>query len=105
MKIEPSAVQVPVTNFDGLAQEGALRKHGNLFNGTSKRALVVGPSGSGKTNVMISLLTHPNGLRLENVYLYCKSLYQPKYKYLRELLTPLREIGYYEYSEDENIAT
>ncbi|CAH1986980.1 unnamed protein product [Acanthoscelides obtectus] len=53
---------------------------------------------------MISLLTHPDGLRFENVYLYCKSLYQPKYKYLRELLTPLREIGYYEYSEDANIA-
>nr|CAI5858716.1 unnamed protein product [Callosobruchus analis] len=40
---------------------------------------------------MISLITHPNGLRFSNVYLYCKSPYQPKYQYLRNVLQPLKD--------------
>nr|CAI5836406.1 unnamed protein product [Callosobruchus analis] len=52
---------------------------------------------------MISLLLHPNGLRFSNVYIYCKSPYQPKYQYLRKVLQPLKEIGYFEYTDDKNI--
>nr|CAI5866809.1 unnamed protein product [Callosobruchus analis] len=52
---------------------------------------------------MISLITHPNGLRFSNVYLYCKSPYQPKYQYLRNVLQPLKDIGYFEYTEDKDI--
>nr|CAI5847572.1 unnamed protein product [Callosobruchus analis] len=94
---------LPVVNYDVPAQEASFRKHGPLFGGESKRALIVGASGSGKTNIMISLITHPNGLRFSNVYLYCKSPYQPKYQYLRNVLQPLKEIGYFEYTEDKDI--
>lgn len=45
-------------------------------------------SNYGKTNVMTSLLTNPNGLRFENVYLCLKSLHQPEYGNLRNVLQP-----------------
>ena len=103
MRIKSAGPQLPVINYDTPAQEVTFRKHGSLFGGESKRALIVGPSGSGKTNIMISLITHPNGLRFSNVYIYCKSPYQPKYQYLRKVLEPLKEIGYFEYTDDKNI--
>nr|CAI5832955.1 unnamed protein product [Callosobruchus analis] len=95
MKIKPAGPKLPVVNYDAPAQEGVFRKHGSLFGGESKRALIVGASGSGKTNIMISLITHPNGLRFSNVYIYCKS---PYHQYLRKVLEPLKEIGYFEYT-------
>nr|CAI5867149.1 unnamed protein product [Callosobruchus analis] len=94
---------LPVVNYDVPAQEASFRKHGPLFGGDSKRAVVVESSGSGKTNIMISLITHPSGLRFSNVYLYCKSPYQPKYQYLRNVLQPLQDIGYFEYTEEKDI--
>nr|CAI5864403.1 unnamed protein product [Callosobruchus analis] len=67
-------------------RKGYFESNGSLFGGESKRALIVGASGSGKTNIMIILITHPNGLRFSNVYIYCKSPHQPKYQYLRKVL-------------------
>nr|CAI5861658.1 unnamed protein product [Callosobruchus analis] len=93
MRIKAGGPHLPVVNYDILTQEASFRKHGPLFGGESKRALIVEASGSGKTNIMISLITHPNGLRFSNVYLYCKSPYQPKYQYLRNVLQPLKDIG------------
>nr|CAI5862882.1 unnamed protein product [Callosobruchus analis] len=52
---------------------------------------------------MISLIVYPNGLRFINVYIYCKPPYQPKYQYLRKVLEPLKEIGYFQYTDDKNI--
>lgn len=48
-------------------------------------------------------MEHPNGLRFENIYLYSKSLYQPKYQYLKRLLAPIKEIGYYEFSDGDEV--
>lgn len=90
---------LPITNHDVSSREQQYRKHGVLLGSGSKRGLVVGRSNCGKTNLIISLLEHPNGLRFENVYLYCKSLDQPKYGYLRKLLSPIKEIGYYEFED------
>lgn len=69
------------------------RKHGTLLPNTV-RAIICGPSNCGKTNILISLLESPHGLRFENVYVYSKSLQQPKYQYLEKLLTPIDEIGF-----------
>lgn len=77
-------------------------KHGKLFP-PSIRCVIVGPSTCGKTNVMISLIEHPNGLKFENVYVYSKSLYQPKYLYLEELLKPIKGVGFYAFKSSENI--
>lgn len=47
---------------------------------------------------MLSLIEHENGLKFENVYVYSRSLEQPKYQYLKQLLKPIKGIGYYTYN-------
>lgn len=94
---------LPIKNHDSCSQTKKYPKHSTLLGEGCKRGLLVGGSGCGKTNVMISLLEHPNGLRFENVYLYSKSLYQPKYDYLRKLLKPIKGLGYFEYDNGVDI--
>lgn len=79
MKFTQQPQQLNVDGHDFLRSEVAAGKHGPLFP-ASIRAIICGPSGCGKTNVMVSLLEEPHGLRFENVYVYSKSLDQPKYK-------------------------
>lgn len=53
---------------------------------------------------MISLLESPNGLRFENVYVYSKSLRQPKYQYLKELFAVVgADVGYFAFSENTDV--
>lgn len=69
----------------------------------SIRALIVGPSNCGKTNVMISLIESPNGLKFKNIYIYSKSLYQPKYQYLMKLIKPIKGIQLFTFSDKEKV--
>ena len=78
------------------------RRHGHLLP-NAIRCIISGPSNCGKTNVLISLLESPHGLRFANVYVYSKSLQQPKYRYLNDLLAPLKNIGYFTFSENCNV--
>ena len=69
-----------VSNIDHLTVDNInceKSKHGKLLPNTV-RCIVSGPSNCGKTNVVINLLTHENGLHYNNVYVYSKSLNQPK---------------------------
>lgn len=100
LRIVKQGICLPIENED--FQEEQLKKHGNLFPATV-RCLLVGPSNCGKTNVMINLIEHENGLKFENVYVYSKSLNQPKYVYLERLLKPIKDIGYYAFNASENI--
>lgn len=54
---------------------------------------------------MISLLEHENGLKFVNVYLYSKSVNQEKYKYLKDLLTPIKGMKFYAFNNSEDILT
>ena len=69
----------------------------------SIRALIVGPSNCGKTNIMLSLIESPNGLKFENIYIYSKSLYQPKYEYLKKLVGSVKGMGFYTFSENADV--
>lgn len=51
----------------------------------SIRCIIAGSSNSGKTNLLINLIISANGLKFENVYVYSKTLWQPKYIYLKKL--------------------
>lgn len=106
MKIIKLKLKLPVDNLDVKVGSGneqkSFRRHGPLLP-SSIRGLIFGPSNCGKTNVMISLLTDPKGLCFENVYIYSKSLYQPKYEYLRKILSPIKGLGYYAFSDATNI--
>lgn len=97
--------RLPIVNYDMFCGEGlevTERKHSKLLP-NHVRCIMCGPSNSGKTNVMLNLLFNHNGLHFENVYVFSKSLYQPKYKFLEEVLTSLPEIGYYPFSENDQV--
>lgn len=105
MELKKQAVSLPVKNIDeAINTEPPLHKHSSLLP-NSIRCLICGPSSCGKTNVIISLLENPNGLRFKNVYIYSKSLYQPKYIYLKELLNSIPQIHCYLFSSKEAVIT
>jgi len=62
-------------------------------------AIVCGLLNCDKTNVLISLLESLHGVRFENVYVYSKSLQQPKYRYLSNLFS-IDKIGYSTFSSN-----
>lgn len=77
-------------------------RHGPLLPNTI-RAVICGPSNSGKTQSMINLLLSKNGLRFENVYVFSKSLAQPKYVFLDKLFHEIPEVNYRAYSNNDDI--
>lgn len=105
MQFVEQSTTLPILNFDTDAGIQKFQRHSLLFGGDSKRGLIVGPSNSGKTNIVISLLLHPNGLRFQNIYLCSQSLKQHKYQYLHDIVSPLKEIGYYEYNDPDTFIT
>lgn len=104
MDFQEQSVKLPVSNVDFLVGENIdkPKRHGSLLP-DSIRAVICGPSGCGKTNALISLIIHPNGLRFDNIYVYSKSLNQPKYTFLKDLLTPIDEIQYFAFNDREQV--
>lgn len=106
-KIIKHSVKLPINDVEVQGAGGGYShskkfKHSILLP-NSIRSIICGPSNSGKTNVMINLLESPNGLRFENVYVYAKSLFQPKYQRLKEILSSIKGIGFYEFSSNEQV--
>lgn len=104
MHIIKQSYKLTIDNFDEKVGCGidVKPRHGPLLP-TTIRGLIIGPSNCGKTNVMISLLTNSNGLCFENVYLYSKSLHQPKYEYLRNVLQPIDGLEFYPFNNNAEI--
>jgi len=103
MKFVLQSLTINVTNCDmksrmigGSAEK---RKHGEMLPSTI-RAIICGPSNCGKTYVLISLLESPNGV---SVYVYSKSLQQPKYRYLENLFMSIDEIGCFTFSNSSDV--
>ena len=80
MWFEKQPVKLPIANTSDLVQreQKKVKGHGSMLP-DSIRAVFCELSNCGKTNALLSLILHPNGLRFENIYLYSKSLQQPKY--------------------------
>lgn len=95
--------RLPIVNFDMYCEKKKVqRKHSDLLP-NHVRCIMCGPSGSGKTNVLLSLIFDADGLRFQNIYVFSKSLYQPKYKFLEKVLSSLDDIGYYPFTENEQV--
>lgn len=77
-------------------------RHGKLLP-SSIRCLVCGPSNCGKTNLVIGLLLHKNGLNFQNVYVYSKTLFQPKYVFLEKVLRRVPEVIFSKYDENDQV--
>ena len=103
MDFKEQSAKLPIVNFDAVVEKDRRpRRHGDLLP-DSVRAVFCGPSNCGKTNCLLGLITHPNGVRFENVYIYSKSLNQAKYKSLQELLEPMDGVQYFPYSEHDTV--
>lgn len=103
MRFVKQPYDLPIVNCDNyLDQTDNAKRHGLLLPSTL-RAGVCGPSGSGKTNILLCLLTHENGLRFINLYIYSKSLRQSKYRYLFEVFKPLKDINLFIYDDHKEV--
>ena len=91
-----------IYNIEGLQTPAAPLKHGPLFP-NSIRSIICGPSNCGKSNLMMSLLYAPNGLKFENVYVYSKSLHQPKYLMLEHVMEGVPEVNYFKFAENADV--
>src|SRR6185436_3981550 len=73
------------------------------------RAAIVGPSNFGKTNLLVKILTDPNGIAYSNIYLYSKSLDQQEYINLenfvrsKELKKENINIGFFTYNSPDDV--
>ena len=63
-------------------EEKTNRKNSNILP-KSIRGLIVGKSGCGKTNLLLNFLLKPELLDYNKLFVYGKSLFQPKYKILQ----------------------
>ena len=103
MDFADQTLKLPVTNFD-FGREKRTKRHGELLPDTI-RSVFCGPSNCGKTNSLLALITHPNGLRFENIYVYSKSFNQPKYQFLEKVLEPIEGVSYRPFSEHESVVS
>lgn len=105
MQFVKQRVTLPIRNVeDSFSEKNTkqMKRHGQLLPNTL-RCIICGPSNCGKTNVLLSLIESPNGLRFKNVYLYSKTLGQDKYKYLESILKPIKGMGYYTFSTNDEV--
>jgi hypothetical protein len=102
MRFVEQARKLAVNNIDPGAMYDRKSRHGVLFPDTI-RSLIVGPSGCGKTNLVFTLLTHANGLKFENVYIYSKTLHQPKYVMLEEILSKVDDVNLFKFQENDSV--
>ena len=106
MEIVKQTVKINETNFDRMACDvrgEKFQKHGRLLP-DSIRCLICGPSGCGKTNAVLNLLIDENGLKFQNVYVYSKSIGQPKYELLNRILGSVGGgMEYFPFSDADSI--
>lgn len=105
MKIVKQSKKMPIVNLDDIIANNdkkVKKRHGDLLPNTI-RCIICGPSSCGKTNLLLNLLFSPEGLFFENVYVFSKSLYQDKYKFLACVLNNIKGIKYFAYVENEQV--
>lgn len=77
-------------------------KHSILFPNTI-RCIICGPSNCGKTNVMLNLLLHENGLKFKHIYLYSKTAFQPKYRFLNQVMNKIPGAYFNIFNENKEV--
>lgn len=104
MRFVKQAIDIPIQNFDNAVSADRVRdrRHSELLPDTI-RCIIAGPSNCGKTNLLVSLIESEHGLKFENIYIYSKTLGQPKYKYLQSVLDPIDGVGFHTFSASDQV--
>lgn len=103
MQVQQQHRRLPIENLDNVQGDSRKpHKHGILLP-DSFRAIFCGPSGCGKTNALLSLIFNENGLKFANIYLYTKTLFQPKYQLLHDVVRKAGCIGYFPFQISDEI--
>lgn len=104
MRLEQQGIKVPVKNIDYNLNIKPYIKHSKLLP-NNVRAIIVGPSNCGKTNVLLHLITAEHGLKFMNLYIFSKTIEQPKYLYLKTILNgnECKCIGFHTYTENSQV--
>lgn len=104
-----SKQEISLLDFDGLLLNSSSqsnceknRKNGRYFP-AQLRCLIIGPSACGKTSLLLSLIVNENALTFENVYVFSRSLHQPKYRLLEMIFNGLKNIGLFMSGDIDNI--
>lgn len=101
MEFKPVPSAIEIINFPLL--EDNIIENNDQFLPNNVRCLIVGPSNIGKTNVLLSLLVSKNGLRFKNLYLYSKTLFQKKYKFLENVIKGIKGMDFQTFNNNEEI--
>lgn len=102
MRLVKHQCSLPVDNHDSPEEKNRIKRHGELLP-DSIRGLIVGPSNCGKTNALMSLLIHPNGLKFQNIYVWSKSLEQPKYQRLQQIVEGIDGMNFFGFRDGEDV--
>ena len=99
-RFEQQKNKINIINFDQLLPKSnnLQKRHGPLLPNTI-RAIFSGPSNCGKTNVLLNLIINENGLNFENIYLFSKTIFQPKYQYLKQDIESIEGMKFYEFND------
>lgn len=105
MRFVKQQMKISVRNIDdSINSSGTSKKHRHSdLLPNSIRCIIAGPSNCGKTNLLVSMIESEHGLKFENIYIYSKTLEQDKYKYLGDLLSPIKEIGFHTFSSSDKV--
>lgn len=105
MEVISQKERLDIKNIDCLTPDifdNEVSKHGCLLPNTM-RCIISGPSNCGKTNVVFNLITKPNGLSFNNVYIFSKSLNQPKYLLLEKILNDVPDVSLHKFDASSEI--
>jgi hypothetical protein len=105
MEVISQNERLDIKNIDCLTPDifdNEVSKHGRLLPNTM-RCIISGPSNCGKTNVVFNLITKPNGLSFNNVYIFSKSLNQPKYLLLEKILNDVPDVSLHKFDASSEI--
>lgn len=106
MRFSKQLIDIPVNSnnaWDPSSLETKQTKRHSTLLPNSIRCIIAGPSNCGKTNLLVNLIVSENGLNFENLYVYSKTLWQTKYKYLKNLLEPIDGVEYHEFSSSDEL--
>lgn len=107
MKFIKQKHTLKIHNLDHIAEAGGIQKQKREKHGpflpNSIRAIICGRSGCGKTNLLLNLIFGANGLAFHNIYIFSKSLDQPKYRLLSHVMKGIPHMGYFTYGDNSEV--